>query len=195
MKRLVLLQLVRFKSYYSLIMSRVRGMHLIHERNETTLPWSTACDSGTTPKSHYSAKEKGKHHYSSGDTVENTFATINPSKCTYVTLTLFSPVTIYIHTLLSLKHRPLGDWLMCKSESDHLHPKKWAAAHLWSVSGEPSDLCFCEDFVWSLNTCSCVLRAKLMHTALVDYTHSNCCDGTIICPLTNQTFETFKAHV
>lgn len=40
-------------------------MRLIHERSETTLPWSTACDSGTTPRIHYSVNEMEKYHQSS----------------------------------------------------------------------------------------------------------------------------------
>lgn len=41
-------------------MRLVCDMLLIHERRETTLPWSTVCDSGTTSRIHYSVKKKKK---------------------------------------------------------------------------------------------------------------------------------------
>lgn len=37
-------------------------MHLVQEeKSQTTLPWSTACDSGTTSRIHYSVEDKEKY--------------------------------------------------------------------------------------------------------------------------------------
>lgn len=70
MTKLVLSWLVHFMLYYPVIMRHICGMCLAHEekkkrKSETTLPWSTAYDSGTKPRIRYSAEEEGKTYHQS----------------------------------------------------------------------------------------------------------------------------------
>lgn len=150
MTQLVLSWLVHFMLYYPLIMRHVCGMHLIHERSETTLPWSTACDSGTTPRIHYSVKEKEK----------NISHRRYCWKYTHIYMQLWSAPLLSQNVLITLSSvrvnnansRQISKTLsqLCVLSACNLSRKEGSpapgpGANLWSVSAEHGDLSFSAD--------------------------------------------------
>lgn len=154
---LVLSWLVHFMLYYPLIMRHACGVRLVHERSETTLPWSTACDSGTRPRIHYSGREKEKTtvtrlHW---DLFLNRFIHHHFFRLTCLTFSCTITMNLFItfpKPSYHIPHIPIlkSSWSrLCVLSACNLSRKGGhqtrPRANLWSVSAEHGDLSASED--------------------------------------------------